>query len=103
MSGPAWESRVVTPGPRPSVAPNPFGSRTTIRYTLDKPERVQLLVADPAGRIVRRLADGPQVAGSHVVEWDGRNDQGAQAPAGIYLYVLHAGERHELGKLVRVR
>ena len=28
---------------------------------------------------------------------------GADAPAGSYLYVLHAGDQHEMGKLVRVR
>ena len=92
------------PGPRPAlVAPNPFGPGTTIRFSLERPERVQLLIADPAGRIVRTLGDGVRGAGAHVVEWDGRTDRGARAPAGIYLYVLHAGERHEMGKLVRVQ
>jgi photosystem II stability/assembly factor-like uncharacterized protein len=91
------------PRPRPAVvAPNPFGLGTTIRFTLQRPERVQLLIADPSGRIVRTLGDAERGAGPHVVEWDGRTDRGTRAPAGIYLYILHAGERHEMGKLVRV-
>jgi photosystem II stability/assembly factor-like uncharacterized protein len=91
------------PRPRPAqVAPNPFGPRTTIRFTLRRPGRVQLLIADPSGRVVRTLGEGPRDAGPHVVEWDGRTDRGARAPAGIYLYILHAGEQHEMGKLVRV-
>lgn len=88
---------------RPRAVPNPFGTRTSIQYTLARPERVQILVSDPAGRVVRRLVDGPQDAGPHAAEWDGRDDRGAQAPAGIYLYILHAGARHESGKIVRVR
>ena len=28
--------------------------------------------------------------------------RGTQAPTGIYLYILHAGARHESGKIVRV-
>ena len=63
-----------------------------------------LFVADPSGRIVRRLETGrSQGVGSYRVEWDGKNDAGADVAAGVYLYVLHAGNRHEMGKLVRVR
>jgi photosystem II stability/assembly factor-like uncharacterized protein len=90
---------------RPSLAalPNPFGPRTTIRYQLPSKERVNLFVADPAGRVVRRLVRGTQDAGSHSLDWDGRDDAGREVAAGVYLYVLHAGDRHEMGKLVRVR
>jgi len=91
------------PRPRARAAPNPFASATTIRYALKQAEQVQLLIADPSGRIVRTLERGTRGAGTHVVTWDGRIDGGAEAPAGIYLYVLHAGDQHEMGKLVRVR
>lgn len=89
--------------PALAALPNPFGARTTIRYDLPSPEHVNLFVADPAGRVVRRLVRGPQGAGSHSLDWDGRDDAGREVAAGIYLYVLHAGDRHEMGKLVRVR
>jgi len=85
------------------AGPSPFVERTTIRFTLDRPERVELFVADPAGRMVRTLESRTLGAGPHVVEWDGTDRQGSPAPAGIYLYVLHAGEQHRMGKLVRVR
>lgn len=91
------------PAPGTRVAPNPFAARTTIRFTLPQRAHLRLCVADPAGRLVRTLADGPREAGPYVFEWDGRDDRGAETPAGIYLYVLHAGERHEMGKLARVR
>jgi photosystem II stability/assembly factor-like uncharacterized protein len=97
----------VGDGPKPKLeplaAPNPFASRTTINFSLETAEQVRLFVADPAGRLVRTLEDGVLDAGPHVVTWDGRNDRGVEAPAGIYLYVLHAGARHDMGKLVRVR
>lgn len=101
------ETALAVPGagtarPRSLAAPNPFVNHTTIRFSLRGPIRVQLFIADPAGRIVRSLEDGPRGAGTHVVEWDGRDDRGTPAPAGIYLYVLHAGDQHEMGKLVRV-
>jgi photosystem II stability/assembly factor-like uncharacterized protein len=86
-----------------AAAPNPFEPRTTIRYSLTESRPVELLVADPSGRIVRTLRSETQPAGMHSVEWDGKNDEGLDVPAGFYLYVLHAGDQHEMGKLVRVR
>ena len=64
---------------------------------------VTLFVTDATGRLVRWLANGTQEAGPRTVEWDGRDDDGAETPPGIYLFVLHAGDQHEMGKLVRVR
>jgi len=94
---------VVARPPSLAALPNPFGARTTIRYDLPSPERVNLFVADPSGRVVRRLVRGTQGAGAHSLDWDGRDDAGREVAAGVYLYVLHAGDRHEMGKLVRVR
>jgi photosystem II stability/assembly factor-like uncharacterized protein len=92
------------PGPPPFHAlPNPFASRTTIEYVLARPGPVTLLIANPAGRIVRTLSRETHGSGAHRVEWDGKDDAGRDVPAGMYLYVLHAGEQHEMGKLVRVR
>ena len=97
----------VEPGPAPRssllAAPNPFGPRTTIQYTLAKSGSVDLFIADPAGRVVRKLARDRQDAGRHRIEWDGRGNDGRALPPGIYLYVLHAGEQHEMGKLIRLR
>jgi photosystem II stability/assembly factor-like uncharacterized protein len=97
----------VPPLPAPSrsltAAPNPFTPHTTIRYTLARRSEVELLVADPAGRVVRTLTREAQTAGDHQVAWDGKGDDGRELPSGIYLYILHAGDQHEMGKLVRVR
>ena len=35
-----------------------------------------------------RLLDGPAVAGSHFVRWDGRDDQGSRVSPGIYFLRL---------------
>jgi photosystem II stability/assembly factor-like uncharacterized protein len=94
-----------SPAPRSSLvaAPNPFGPRTTIQYTLAQAGPVDLFVTDPAGRVVRRLARDHQAAGRQRIEWDGRGNDGREVPPGIYLYVLHAGNQHEMGKLIRLR
>ena len=44
----------------------------------------------PAGRIVRRIAEAPFVAGRHVLVWDYRNRGGQAVPSGVYFVRLQA-------------
>jgi len=54
-----------------SAFPNPFNSSTTISYSLPRPGRYAIDVVDIHGRLVTRLADGWQEAGSYREVWDG--------------------------------
>ncbi len=71
------------------AAPNPFNPRTTLRFELDRPDVVQLVVFDAAGRRVRTILDGAFAAGPHEAEWDGRDDAGRSVASGVYLMQLH--------------
>ena len=70
--------------------PDPFRSGTTIRYGLHASGVVKLRVFDIQGRLVRQLLGGYQVAGEHLVSWDGRSDGGAFLESGVYLVRLDA-------------
>jgi hypothetical protein len=70
--------------------PNPFNPRTTIEYSLELEGDLQLAVFDVAGRHVRTLAAGPAQAGTHSVEWDGRNAAGRPVGSGVYLVRLES-------------
>ena len=63
--------------------PNPFGSSTTIGYTMNKSDFVQLKILDCSGREVITLVNEFQEEGSYQVVFDA-NDY----PAGIYYYTL---------------
>jgi flagellar hook assembly protein FlgD len=77
------------PGLRLSQShPNPFSFETTIGYELSGKGRAHLAIYDAAGRLVRVLADGDQLGGVHSAVWDGRNDRGGRAAAGVYFYRL---------------
>jgi hypothetical protein len=71
--------------------PNPFNPKTAISYELPQAGGVQITIYDAAGRIVRSLVNGEMPAGSHVAEWDGRDDAGRAAGSGIYFYAMRAG------------
>ena len=87
--------------------PNPFNPLTAIAFEIpgDTPpgENISLSVYDLRGRRVRRLCEGKYAPGRHEVAWDGRNDQGSRVPSGAYLYVLRAGGRASLRKMLIVK
>ncbi len=84
--------------------PNPFNPSTTIKFSLADSAPVHLGIYDVAGKLVRNLIAG-QVMGSGQQEkvWDGRDEVGRSAPAGIYFYQLTAGEFVEVRRMALVK
>jgi len=70
--------------------PNPFSRSTVIDYQLPVPAKATLRVYDVAGRVVRTLTDALQKAGYYSIAWDGKDEEGTEASAGIYFYSLQA-------------
>ena len=66
--------------------PNPFGSTATVRFALEEPSAVSVVVYDVLGQQVARLADGSFGAGTHEAEL-----QGEGLAPGVYLVRLVAG------------
>ena len=64
---------------------------------------VELTIFDVSGRRVRTLVRETQEPGAHEVVWDGRNDGGRQAAAGVYFYRLSAGRSSRVRKMVIIR
>jgi hypothetical protein len=84
-------------------APNPFGSRTLVEFTLPRESDVTLDVLDVGGRRVRSLLLGERrSAGTQTVEWDGRTDRSERAPSGMYFVRLLAGPERRVQRVVRI-
>ena len=62
-----------------------------------------LVIYDVLGRTVRTLVDERVSAGRHVIQWDGRDDNGRAVASGVYLYRLQAGTRTAVRKMVLMR
>lgn len=65
--------------------PNPFRERTTIRYQVTEPGRVEIVVYDLQGREVAFLAEGEREPGTFTVEWDGLSSTEREVPPGVYI------------------
>ena len=51
-------------------------------------QQVHVTLYDVLGRRVRQLWQGPLQAGRHRLLWDGKDDQGHDVAAGVYVYQL---------------
>ncbi len=72
--------------------PNPFNPATLIRFQLPEKSGVSLKIFNSAGQLVRTLASGEFVAGSHEMTWNGRDDAGRKVASGVYVYRLRSGD-----------
>jgi PKD repeat protein len=76
--------------------PNPARGTTLIGYSVrEAGDAVQLKLFDIRGRLVRTLLSGPSEQLEGVIRWDGRNDRGVKASAGVYFYRMES-EGHTL-------
>ena len=75
-----------------AIAPNPFRGSTWIRFAVPPSAlSTRLDVFDAAGRRVRRLYEAPLAPGERVLTWDGRDEDGTRAAAGVHFLRLDAG------------
>jgi hypothetical protein len=111
-SGPASSGAVTAVGGGPGVpaafalraaVPNPMHGGTRIAFDLPHDSPVLLRVYDVGGRLLRTLVRGTMPAGRHDVTWDGVDERGRRAPAGVYLYRLRAGDFEAGRRLVLLR
>ena len=83
--------------------PNPFNPSTQIDYNLPEDAMVNINVYDLMGRSVRTLVSSNQIAGYRSVRWDGTNDVGEPVSAGMYVYVVQAGDYSQTKKMVLLK
>lgn len=77
-----------------SVFPNPFTSRTTFGFSLDKDQYINISIYDLTGKVVENLYSGLMQQGNHKVNWDGEHAQ-----KGMYIYRITT-ENNTLSKAI---
>ncbi|MCK4414569.1 MAG: right-handed parallel beta-helix repeat-containing protein [Candidatus Eisenbacteria sp.] len=80
--------------------PNPMRGGAEIAFGLPETGRVQLVVYDVGGRMVRTLATGEWPAGMHAVRWDRCDDRGEPVGAGLYFCRLETQARTITRKMI---
>ena len=85
------------------AAPNPVFDHSVITYALPWEADVRVSLVDVSGRLVRELDRGRRPAGSHRLEWDGRDRHGVRVASGRYYCVMRAGAEETRQSLVVIR
>jgi len=62
--------------------PNPFSASTSIRFSLNKPNKVYLYITNTKGQVIETLVNNKLQAGSHEYHWDSKISKG------VYLLTL---------------
>lgn len=85
------------------VDPNPSSSAAHIAFTMPVRSWIDAQVLDVSGRRIRHLEHGIRLEGEQRLDWDGLDDHGQAAVAGIYFVRVQAGDREEIRKITRLR
>jgi len=80
--------------------PNPFAPATRIGFDLARAGRVELGIYGVDGGLIRTLVDEERAAGSHEVNWDGRDAAGHKLAGGVYFCKLAAAGIAESRRMI---
>ena len=83
--------------------PNPFNPTTTLKYDLPEDALVNITIYDMMGRQVKTLINDEQTAGYRFTQWNATNNADSPVSAGIYLYMIQAGEFRQTKKMVLLK
>jgi hypothetical protein len=83
--------------------PNPFNPTTKIDYGLPEVSNVKLVIYDILGREVTTLVNGVQDAGYKSITWHGTDAFGKNVGAGMYFYLIQAGDFRLVKKMVLLK
>ncbi len=90
--------------------PNPFApnalaklSETALTFELANATQLAIVVFDLQGRRIVTLFEGAKNAGSHRVQWNGRDEQNKLVSAGIYLVQMKSAGQRLIQKVTVLR
>jgi hypothetical protein len=86
-----------------AVAPNPSRGSARIQFRLGAAGPVDARIYGVDGRLVRSLHAGALAAGVRELVWDGRDEAGRPAPAGVYFVRVRTAAGTQSGRVVRLR
>ena len=80
------------------ISSSPGTGLIEFAFALSEAERIEVSIMDVSGRRVRQLNHGLLSAGTHTMRWQGNDQNGLQAPEGVYFIRLldSIGQLHSM-------
>ncbi len=83
--------------------PNPFNPSTRIHYEIPEAGTVNLAIYNMMGQQIKVLVNEFKTPGFYEVDWNGRNEQGAEVSTGIYIYRLSTENNILIKRMVKLK
>lgn len=83
-----------------AVYPNPFTSQTQINIDVKENSRINIEVYNSLGVKVKSLANKEFPTGNYNINWNGKQENGHELPAGLYLYKITTN--NNCSKVIRI-
>ena len=83
--------------------PNPFNPSTIIVFDKAIEGNVQIDIYNIRGQKVRNLVNEDFLPGSHIIEWNGTDENGRSVASGIYFYQMRTNEVSETKRMVLLK
>lgn len=85
-----------------NLFPNPFNASTQLSFGRALGRGAELTISDYLGRTIRRMS-GEDLAGRTSVQWNGVDDRGVAAPAGVYIVTVLDGKGRSVRSATLIR
>jgi hypothetical protein len=83
--------------------PNPFNPETTISYSLENDDYVNLDIYNIKGQKVKSVVNEKQKAGNYNIIWNGKDENNQLVGNGIYFYKIKSGKYTATRKMILLK
>ena len=83
--------------------PNPFNPTTSLSYQLPDDGKVEVIIYDMMGKLIKNLANEKQSSGQNSIIWNATNNSGNQVSAGLYIYTVKTSNHKQSKKMLLVK
>ena len=83
--------------------PNPFNPSTTISFSIQYANNVELSIFNIKGQKIATLINEQLSKGIHSINWSGCDHNGNQVSSGIYLYKLKVGNQESVKRMLLLK
>ena len=83
--------------------PNPFNPTTSLSYQLPNDGKVEVIIYDMMGKLIKNLVNEKQSSGQNSIIWNATNNSGNQVSAGLYIYTVKTSNHKQSKKMLLVK
>jgi hypothetical protein len=83
--------------------PNPFNPSTTIEYTVQAFDNIQIKIYNSLGQLIKTLVNETKTPGEYLIVWNGKDDNGSLVASGAYFYQIQTKDFVSSKKMILLK